>query len=242
MTQTEVLKRAAAMLVDSYLTKISEYSIDDFTKRGVDPFRFGFNVAAHGLRRAVRNEIEHKMQMTLENLLGDFHEYYLGNSEHLPTHTRWEVVPEGEIPGVDIANRQEGWYLQVKSKHNSMNRDSSRALAEELRKLRESSEADTVGCGWVIAGPSKKCIGEKAIAEVATVLKGRDLYAFVTGAPDEMDGVVEDFLQEVKEALKDSNLDQLIEGVSERVVMALERAAKAEDTSPVSYLFRQSVK
>ena len=131
MPQESVLESAVTTLLSGYRDKITGFDADGFLKTGVDPFRFKVNVGLYGLRRSVRKEIEHKVEMTLENLVGGFHENYLGNCEHVPTGTSWEIVPTGEIAGVDIRNRERQHYLQIKSKHNSMNSSSSARLAQK---------------------------------------------------------------------------------------------------------------
>ena len=72
VTQKKQLKKAAGQLVKDYEEKIRTFSTKDFLKTDVDPFRFSFNVEIWGLKRAVRREIEHKLEMALEDLFGDF--------------------------------------------------------------------------------------------------------------------------------------------------------------------------
>lgn len=194
MVQKVVLQAALENLISGYKNKIDGFDIDDFLKTGVDPFRFTANVSIWGLSQAIRKEIEHKVEMALENLIGDFHEDYLGNSMHIPTNSKWEKVPEGSIPGIDIVNEQRKVYLQIKSKHNSMNSSSSKKLAEELKETLEIHPGSEVGCIWVVATQGRKAIGENAIAEVASCYKGDQSYAAVTGEQDELKKVLTETL------------------------------------------------
>jgi hypothetical protein len=242
MVQKGVLEEAIKRLLRGYRDKIEGYSIDDFLKADVDPFRFGFNVELGGLEHAVRKEIEHKIEMSLEDLFGDFHENYLGNARHVPSNTGWRILPKGAVQGVDITNEKYDWNLQIKSKHNSMNSSSAKKLAEQLKKLSEMRLEGIFGCGWVIAGPKRKCIGESEIAKVAKVYKGKELYRFVTGNTNDMDEVLETFPRILKDAKKEMDFGGLIKQATERVLNELEKRAKARKLTVVKYLYEEAVK
>ena len=102
---------ATRNLVERYNRKLDTFDATQSLKLGVDPFRFAFNVTNLGTLRAIEEEIEHKLEMHLENCIGDFHEDYLGNITHAPSDSKWERIPQGEIPGIDIANRTLSIYL-----------------------------------------------------------------------------------------------------------------------------------
>ena len=242
MVQKDVLEGAIKRLLRGYKDKIKGYSIDDFLKADVDPFRFGFNLELWGLEQAVRKEIEHKIEMSLEDLLGDFHENYLGNVRHIPSNTKWKKLPEGTVKGIDITNEKYDWNLQIKSKHNSMNSSSAKKLTEQLKRLSEVRPEGVFGCGWVIAGSKRKCIGESGIAKVAKVYKGKELYHFVTGNTNEMDEVLETFPRILKDATKEMDFGGLIKQATERVLNELEKRAKARKLTVVKYLYEEAVK
>jgi len=221
---------------------IQSFSVNDFLESNVDPFRFSFNAELWGLKQAVRKEIEHKIEMKLENMFGDFHEDYLGNTIHTPSDTKWVIVPSGVMPGVDIGNYKMEYYLQIKSKHNSMNSSSAKRLAQELRELSEEKPRAIFGCGFVIAGPSKKAIGEDGIAAVARVFKGKDLYSFVTGNPREMNEVIIDFPTFLKEVKKGYDFNKMLDEASGKVIKGLEMYANSQGISIQEYLYKQAVR
>ena len=242
MVQKDVLEEAVRRLLKGYRDKIEGYSVDDFLKSDVDPFRFGFNVELWGLEHAIRKEIEHKIEMSLEDLFGDFHENYLGNAKHILLDTKWGILPRGSVRGIDIINRKNDWNLQIKSKHNSMNSSSAKKLAEQLKKLSEMRPEGTFGCGWVIAGPKRRCIGESKIAKVAKVYKGKELYHFVTGNLNDMNEVLEEFPRILKDAKKEMDFRGLIKQATERVLNELEKCAKARSLTVVRYLYEEAVR
>jgi len=242
MVQKGVLEKAIKGLLRGYRDKIEGYSIDEFLKADVDPFRFGFNVELWGLENAVRKEIEHKIEMSLEDLFGDFHENYLGNAKHIPSDTKWRILPIGKVQGVDIINEKNDWNLQIKSKHNSMNSSSAKKLAEQLEKLSEKRPEGVFGCGWIIAGPKRKCIGESGIAKVAKVYKGKELYRFVTGNMNDMDEVLEVFPQILKEVKREMDFAGLIKQATGRVLKELEKRAKVRNLTVVRYLYGEAVR
>lgn len=236
------LKKAVAKLVTKYKHKVSDFSVNDFLKSDIDPFRFEFNAAIWGLRHAIRKEIEHKIEMSLEDLFGDFHEDYLGSAAHQPSGTRWRKLPIGKISGIDIANMKKKYFLQIKNKHNSMNSSSAARLAQQLEQLSKKRPNSTVGCGWVIAGSHRKCIGEGDIANVGGVYKGKDLYAFVTGNPNEMDQVQADFPIVLKKAIKGHNLNGLIDKAAGTVLKDLQKLAKTKRLTIDEYVYQEAVR
>ena len=256
MSQEIVLKEALIKLINAYRNKIDGFNVDDFLKTGVDPFRFTVNVSIWGLTLAVRKEIEHKVEMALENLIGDFHEDYLGNATHLPTNTNWEKVPEGSIPGIDIANKDNEVYFQIKSKHNSMNSSSSKKLAEELEETSQLYPNAEVGCLWVVATQSRKAIGENKVAEVASCYKGNKSYEVVTGTDGELNSVLSQTLTSIpgilknidfgtykNEANKDIKKDfpKILDDAAQRVTRSLIEMAKESGTSEIEIITNNSI-
>ena len=246
MAQVEVLKKAVRQLITDYLSMAKNFSADEFLKADVDPFRFALGVALLGEKKAIIKETEHKLAMKLENMLGEFHENYLGNVVHGPTKTRWRKVPQGQMPGVDIANDSMRSYLQIKGKHNSMNSSSSKRLAEELESLSKTlskgAAKPTVGCGWVIAAQTRKCIGEDSIGYVGKVLKGDKLYAYVTGNENEMDEVVGLFVNMLSKEIADFDLDSAIRAAGERIYNEISERASSEGRALVEYFYNLAVK
>ncbi len=256
MVQKVVLKAALENLISGYRNKIDGFDIKDFLKTGVDPFRFTVNVSIWGLQQAIRKEIEHKVEMALENLIGDFHEDYLGNSIHVPTNTRWEKVSEGSIPGIDIANKQREVYLQIKSKHNSMNSSSSKKLSEELQQTLEIHPESEVGCIWVVATQNRKAIGESIIAQVANCYKGNQAYEVVTGEQGELKNVLTEILSiippivnkidfghyetETGETLK-KDFSVVLDESANRVAESLKEMAAEAGKSPIEIVTDKSI-
>jgi len=241
-TQREAFRKAIDELISSYTRLIRTFSCEDFLKSSIDPFRFSFNAEIWGLKQAVRKEIEHKIEMKLEDLFGDFHENYLGNATHIPTGTRWAKIPSGRIPGIDIANQNLRRYIQIKSKFNSMNSSSAKRLARELGELKKKRPDCSVGCGWVVAGPRRKAIGESYIDEVGDVYKGKLLYSYVTGNQKEMDELVKDFPAIINEIKEDFNFEELLDNATNRIISELERRAKRRNFGVVEYLYNEAVR
>ena len=256
MAQEEVLKKALKILINGYRSKIDGFSVDDFLKTGVDPFRFSVNVSIWGLKLAVRKEIEHKIEMALENLIGDFHENYLGNATHNPSKTNWEKIPEGQIPGIDIANKNQKIYLQIKSKHNSMNSSSAAKLAQELRETSGLYPDAIVGCIWIVATQTRKAIGENIISEVAACYKGNKSYEFVTGEEEELNSVLLSSLRIIPKILEDIDLGtyedekgkevkkdfaKLLDEAADKVSNSLEVMAKKDNKSPINIVTDKSI-
>ena len=241
MPQTQALEKAVDTLVSGYKNKITGFGIAEFLETGVDPFRFTVNVSMWGLKQAIRKEIEHKIEMTLENLVGDFHENYLGNVKHIPSNTSWKLIPEGKILGIDIVNEEQKFYLQIKSKHNSMNSSSSKKLAQELKELAEQKQGATVGCVWVVATQRKKAIGENLISEVGVCYKGNKVYEVITGEKDELNKVLEELLVLIPKKIAGIDFDKLLDSASERVSTALVKLAETSKRTPIQVVTSKSI-
>ena len=242
MPQEDAFKEAITILTNEYTTLISKFSCEDFLKSGIDPFRFNFNSEMWGTREAVRKEIVHKIEMKLEDLFGDFHENYLGNCVHLPTGTRWEIIPSGKIPGIDIANKELSYYLQIKSKFNSMNSSSAKRLAGQLDRVKKEKPDSIVGCGWVIAGSSRSAIGENDIKKVAKVFKGKELFAFITGNVTEMDDLILQFPKLLKETRDKYDFEKLLSDATDIIINELDKKAKLMNIDLKTYLYKHAVK
>ena len=243
MTQERALNRAIEELINSIVSKIRNMDVNEFLRIGVDPFRFSINVGFYGERKSIKKEVEHKLAMNLENYVGNFHEKYLGNCEHVPTQTMWQEVNRGQIPGIDIMNRKLKKYYQVKSKHNSMNSSSSAKLAQELHDLTEKDGDAEVGCAWIVAKKDKKCIGEKVISNTGYVLKGKDAYSYITGDSDELDEVIDALPERINDKIKNTNIDveSIIEDAAEKIYKELRQRANSEGLSIVQYLKNESI-
>lgn len=256
MAQIQILQQAFEKLLNGYRNKINGFDVRDFLKTGVDPFRFTVNVSIWGLKLAVRKEIEHKVEMALENLVGDFHEDYLGNATHNPSNSKWEKIPEGDIPGIDIANKNQNIYLQIKSKHNSMNSSSAKRLSQELEETSILYPNAVVGCIWIVATQNRKAIGENTIAEVAECYKGKKSYQVVTGEEDELysvllssleiiPNIIESidfgtFVNEDGQAVK-KNFAILLDEAADRVANSLQEMAENEKKTPINIVTEKSI-
>jgi len=242
MVQEKALRTAVSKLIQSYILLIKDFSLEDFLKSGVDPFRFKFNVELWGLKKSVRKEIEHKIEMKLENLMGDFHEDYLGKTIDIKTKNPWRIVPKGELPGVDIANDAENKFLQIKSKFNSMNSSSSNRLAEEIEQLKKQKPTAQIGCGFIIAKPGQAAIGESVIKSVGgLIFKGKSLYSYVTNNSQEMDEIIEKFPIMVRDLKSSYNFDELLNQASERIINELDKEAKKKGKILEDYLYHDAV-
>lgn len=242
MPQIDILKKAARELVLKFKDEVEKFSLKEFLKSGVDPFRFSFNVALIGIAKATEKEIEHKLAMKLENLIGEFHENYLGNCTHKASNSKWEKVPQGVMPGIDIKNTSLNTYLQIKSKHNSMNSSSSKRLASELAQLKTQKPDAKVGCGWIIASKKRACIGEGEIRKVSgVVLKGNELFSFVTGDSGELAELMSIFPEIVADESKDINYEKLMREAAIRIYKELDSTAKNNGIDVIKYLFVNAV-
>ncbi len=237
----ENLSNVIKKITRDYANKISNFSTEYFLKTDIDPFRFEFNTKIWGLENAVKREIAHKAEMYLEYLFGNFHEDYLANATDEKTGSKWKKADRRTLPGIDIINEKKECYLQIKNKHNSLNSSSADNLAKKLEAISKQKKNSIVGCGWVIAGPSRTCNGEDLMKKGGMgVYKGKKLYEFVTGNPQELDQVLKSFPIIVEEELKKYTLKRLLDDALIKILKDLKKLAKDENVTVMEYLYRKA--
>lgn len=97
-------------------------NLREFNKNIIDPIKLTFDAKIYGqtMQQTVESECIRQIDKTNNNRIGYFHQYmfkYAGNG--------WEVPDNGDKGGFDVLNDELHIYVEMKNKHNTMNRSSS---------------------------------------------------------------------------------------------------------------------
>ena len=105
---------------------VTQYSrsinLREFNKNIIDPIKLTFDSKIYGqtMRQTIESECIRQIDKTNNNRIGYFHQYlfkYASNG--------WEVPENGDKGGFDVLNDELHYYVEMKNKHNTMNRSSS---------------------------------------------------------------------------------------------------------------------
>lgn len=105
---------------------VSQYrrniNLQDFNKNIIDPIKLTFDSKIYGqtMQQTIESECIRQIDKTNNNRIGYFHQYlfkYAGNG--------WVVPDNGQQGGFDVLNDELHLYVEMKNKHNTMNRASA---------------------------------------------------------------------------------------------------------------------
>lgn len=97
-------------------------NLKEFNKNIIDPIKLTFDSKIYGqtMQQTIESECIRQIDKTNNNRIGYFHQYlfkYAGGG--------WVVPDNGEKGGFDVLNDEKHIYVEMKNKHNTMNRSSS---------------------------------------------------------------------------------------------------------------------
>lgn len=97
-------------------------NLKEFNKNIIDPIKLTFDSKIYGqtMQQTIESECIRQIDKTNNNRIGYFHQYlfkYAGSG--------WVVPDNGEKGGFDVLNDEKHIYVEMKNKHNTMNRSSS---------------------------------------------------------------------------------------------------------------------
>lgn len=107
---------------DTVLQYRRSINLKEFNKNIIDPIKLTFDSKIYGqtMRQTIESECIRQIDKTNNNRIGYFHQYlfkYAGEG--------WIVPDNGEKGGFDVLNDKQHIYVEMKNKHNTMNRSSS---------------------------------------------------------------------------------------------------------------------
>ncbi len=155
----------------------------------IDPFKMTFEIQQIGIEEWIRKEVLRQLDKSVEQKMGDFHQKILGGVEG------WEDLGIGQK--VDLVNREQKIYIELKNKHNTMNSSAQANVRRELENI-TSRDNEAIAFWAYIIGKKSNPSGEavwikKSFNKIDNVKKiwGKELYQMVTGKEDALAQVFE---------------------------------------------------
>ncbi len=97
-------------------------NLAEFNKNIIDPIKLTFDSKIYGqtMEETVKSECIRQIDKTNNNRIGYFHQYLFKYAKD-----GWEVPENGEKGGFDVLNEEKHIFVEMKNKHNTMNRSSA---------------------------------------------------------------------------------------------------------------------
>lgn len=105
---------------------VSQYrrsiTLQQFNKNIIDPIKLTFDAKIYGqsMKQTIESECIRQIDKTNNNRIGYFHQHLFKYAER-----GWIVPDNGDQGGFDVLNDNLHVYVEIKNKHNTMNRSSS---------------------------------------------------------------------------------------------------------------------
>lgn len=130
-------------LIEKYEKTKDEMSYKKFNENQVDPIKFIFdkNMLGQSDVEKIKSEITRKLDKTITNAIGEFHEELLGKIKG------YKKYPVGY--GYDIKANNNSLYADIKNKHNTVKGSSLKTLYTDLESYIEKSGNPNAKAYWV---------------------------------------------------------------------------------------------
>jgi Eco47II restriction endonuclease len=131
----EDLKKHLKEVYNSYQKIFASQSLDNFNRNIVDPFQILIEHVLLGkdIKKIISGEIIRQQNKSCANVLGYFHQYIF----------RY-LNPDWETPerGWDLVNNKQLIYVEIKTKHNTMNSSSSQRTYQRMeQEIKQNPQA-----------------------------------------------------------------------------------------------------
>lgn len=137
-------------LYNKYDKTKDEFTIKKFYKNQIDPIKFLFDMNFYGLteEELISKEIQRKIDKTISNSIGEFHEDLIGGIDGYKKH------PVGS--GFDITDdKKEKLFADIKNKHNTVKGKDLPNLYSELENyIKDKSDAKSYWVQIISSGES----------------------------------------------------------------------------------------
>lgn len=157
----------------------------------IDPFKMVFDMYSlkTGLDKWILNEKIRQDDKTVNNSIGEFHQILLGKVEG------WIDLGIGDATQVDLKNDAENIFIEIKNKHNTVNKSSKDRVRDNLEAIAINYPTATAYYAYIITQkPSGENVWKYKEEKYPTnerirEIRGRAVYELVTGNPNALDEV-----------------------------------------------------
>ncbi|CCP20852.1 MULTISPECIES: Eco47II family restriction endonuclease [Bacillus] len=228
------------VLYTKYENAKQEFTIKKFYNNMIDPIKLLFDMKFLGQSPAekIMAEINRKIDKSLNNAIGEFHENLLGGIEGL------EKFPVGE--GYDIKAKDDLLYADIKNKHNTVKGSNQKDLYTELEAYVSEDENVEDKAYWVqIIAPSSFLVHWKITIHNKDNPKiykasGDKFYELVTGNPNAFAELCEALPRTIDDFLKEKQITP--QSTNNTVFQNIAEAAEQYNVDIVRQLFNENFK
>ena len=146
----EHLMKCIEKLYEAYEKAKNNYDIKDFYHNQIDPFKLMFDMKFFDMtpEEKIKAEINRKIDKTISNAIGEFHENVLGGIKGYKNH------PVGA--GYDVTDdKLEKLFADIKNKHNTVKGKNLRDLYAELESyIKDKKDAKAYWVQIISSGSS----------------------------------------------------------------------------------------
>lgn len=140
---------------DAYPSKDASLDMEKFTKNSLDVFKMVFDSLKGeiDISQWVRGEVIRQNDKTISNRIGDFHQMLLGGV------SGWEDLGRGHPLGIDLKNKKETIFIELKNKHNTLKGEDHKNVFDKLKRVLDSNPKSKVYYAYII--PKNPGSGER---------------------------------------------------------------------------------
>lgn len=210
-----------------------EMDLRKFNSNLIDPIKLTFDAKVYrkSIEEAINSEINRQLDKSNSNALGYFHQDFFKYLVNKDTKRSDWVVPN---EGFDVENKKDKIYVEMKSKHNTMNSKSTSATYMMMQnKVLNDSKAtcmlveviakNSQNIKWAVTVNKQKMASEK-IRRVSI----DKFYEIVTGDKESFKKVVEilpivisDVLKEIEESELTNTVFQDLSNIDKNILKSL---------------------
>ncbi|MFH1317309.1 MAG: Eco47II family restriction endonuclease [Candidatus Woesearchaeota archaeon] len=175
---------------DAYPKNISEIDMKKLHKNTIDPIKQIFDMVTGELSYEdwLKKENFRQVDKTVNNRIGEFHQMLLGKIDG------WSDLGVGDLTKVDLKKNDNGIFIELKNKENTVNADSKNKLREKIEAVLETYPDSIVYWAYILSsnGDSGEDMWKlKGFEDNVKVRKiwGKQVYQLITGDSDGLEKV-----------------------------------------------------
>jgi len=216
---------------------IKQYSfkmdLKKFNSNLIDPIKLTFDAKVYGktIEEIINSEIVRQLDKSNSNVLGYFQQNFFKYIYHKDTKKSKWIVPK---EGFDVENHEDKFYVEMKTKHNTMNSKSSSATYMMMQNKLLQDKDVTCMLVEVIAKNSQNIVWsvtvnkQKMANERIRRVSIDKFYEIVTGEREAfkqlieiLPKVIDDVLKEIQQGTLQNSVFKELKAIDENILKSL---------------------
>lgn len=237
----EDFEKAVRKLIKKYEKTKDKMSYEKFITNQVDPIKFLFdkNMLNQSDEENISAEIKRKIDRTIANAIGDFHEDLLGSIKG------YKKYPRGH--GYDIKANDNSLYADIKNKHNTVTGGNLEKLYKDLEKYIRESKNPNAKAYWVQIISNGKSFNENWILDTKELrnpnvfkISGDKFYELLTGQKNAFYDICVALPEVINKVKNEDKIKEMSDNT--QIFEELENKAKNKNIDISTHLFNEAFK